>query len=139
MIADAGIVVDASTTVASIFEDEQDAYSQRVAAHIVEFGAIVPALWRWEVQNALLTGERRGRISEQQASSLRVLVAKLPIVVDEPGSLFGAEFALARRHELTVYDAGYLELAIRRNLRLATNDARLAAAADLHGLLFYAA
>jgi predicted nucleic acid-binding protein len=42
--------------------------------------------------------------------------------------------ALCRRHRLSVYDAAYLELALRRNLPLATLDKRLAAAATLDGV-----
>lgn len=37
--------------------------------------------------------------------------------------------ALARRHQLTVYDAAYLELALRRGALLATFDRALANAA----------
>jgi hypothetical protein len=37
--------------------------------------------------------------------------------------------ALARKHRLTVYDAGYLELALRQDLPLATLDADLIDAA----------
>lgn len=36
---------------------------------------------------------------------------------------------LAFRHSLTVYDASYLELALRRNTALATHDRALARAA----------
>lgn len=36
---------------------------------------------------------------------------------------------LARRHNLTVYDASYLETAIRRKAKLATFDQKLATAA----------
>ncbi len=42
--------------------------------------------------------------------------------------------ALARRHNLTVYDASYLETAIRRQAALATLDSDLAVAASREGL-----
>ena len=42
--------------------------------------------------------------------------------------------ALARRHRLTVYDAAYLELALRERLELATLDAALAEAARREGI-----
>ena len=41
----------------------------------------------------------------------------------------GATLRLAIRHELTHYDAAYLELALRRNLPLATLDKDLRRAA----------
>jgi predicted nucleic acid-binding protein len=41
---------------------------------------------------------------------------------------------LADRHELSIYDAAYLELALRRNLPLATLDADLRRAAAAEGV-----
>ena len=41
---------------------------------------------------------------------------------------------LARRFELTVYDAAYLEVAFRRSLPLATLDHRLRKAAEAMGI-----
>jgi predicted nucleic acid-binding protein len=42
--------------------------------------------------------------------------------------------SLARRHRVTVYDAAYLELALREGLPLATLDAALADAARAEGV-----
>ena len=42
--------------------------------------------------------------------------------------------ALARQHRLTVYDAAYLELALRQDLPIATLDMPLAAAARAEGV-----
>ncbi|MGH8129305.1 MAG: type II toxin-antitoxin system VapC family toxin, partial [Steroidobacteraceae bacterium] len=55
----------------------------------------------------------------------------LPIRVDDETFLRGwhAIPALAQRFQLTCYDAAYLELAIRRELPLATLDEALARAA----------
>jgi predicted nucleic acid-binding protein len=41
---------------------------------------------------------------------------------------------LASAHELTVYDAAYIELAIRRQLPLASNDDRMKQAASRSGV-----
>jgi len=41
---------------------------------------------------------------------------------------------LAGRHKLTVYDAAYLELAVRRRLPLATLDEQLRAAGNSEGV-----
>jgi predicted nucleic acid-binding protein len=46
----------------------------------------------------------------------------------------GALLELARRHQLTVYDAAYLELAQRKNFSLATLDRALASAARAEGV-----
>jgi len=42
--------------------------------------------------------------------------------------------ALARRHELSVYDAAYLEVAQRRSLSLASLDSKLCRAAQAAGI-----
>jgi predicted nucleic acid-binding protein len=45
-----------------------------------------------------------------------------------------AVMALARKHRLTVYDASYLELALREGVPLATLDRSLAATATSEGM-----
>src|ERR1700678_413906 len=101
-------------------------------------GAVVPALWRWEVQEVL----RRLAVGGNLALSVEVALAEirqLPITVDDDVSgLFGDALALATEHNLTVYDASYLELAIRRRLPLATLNKQLAAAARRAGAAFSA-
>lgn len=88
-------------------------------------------LWRWEVANALQMNVRRGRhVADFRDAALSNL-AWFPIRVDvraEPEAWLGA-LQLAERHGLTVYDAAYLEIALRRRLPLATLDRELRAAA----------
>jgi Predicted nucleic acid-binding protein, contains PIN domain len=82
-----------------------------------------------EVGNGLRFGERRGRINEAKLSVARSLLADLPVdvvPVDVAAALDVVD--LARRHDLTVYDAMDLDLAATRGLALATVDLRLAAA-----------
>ena len=60
------------------------------------------------------------------------MLLALPIAV-EPASrsaAFGDIRRLARTHRLSVYDAAYLDLALRLALPLATTDAALGAAAE---------
>jgi predicted nucleic acid-binding protein len=64
------------------------------------------------------------------------LLAALPFKIDDASVLFGAELALARKHNLTAYDAAYLELALRADCKLATLDTALARAAEEYGLRF---
>ena len=129
------IVVDASTTIGWTLADERDRYALAVAAYVVENGALVPALWRWEVQNILLTACRRERITEAQMTEAVMLLAHLPIDID-PTMTFGAELALARQYGLTAYDAAYLELAMRSNCKIASNDKALRKAARGAGLFY---
>jgi predicted nucleic acid-binding protein len=95
--------------------------------------ALAPALWWFEVRNVLIVNERRGRLSEQR--TLRALrdLSGLDITIDRSPNE-ALIMALARRHRLTVYDAAYLELALREHLPLATLDASLAAAARQEGV-----
>jgi predicted nucleic acid-binding protein len=60
-------------------------------------------------------------------------VERLAITIDGTPDESGV-LTLARRHRLTVYDAAYLELAVRNALPLATLDAMLATAARSEGV-----
>lgn len=100
-----------------------------------EATAIVPAIWPLEVANGLLVGERRGRITRVQGTRLaECLLAALELEVDDVGDIFKNILPLAREYGLSVYDASYLELAIRQGLPLATHDGPLAKAARKCGV-----
>ncbi|MHB1104092.1 MAG: type II toxin-antitoxin system VapC family toxin [Devosia sp.] len=59
----------------------------------------------------------------------------LPIEIDIAGNEnMPTISALSDRHDLTVYDAAYLELALRKELALATLDKELTAAARAAGV-----
>jgi predicted nucleic acid-binding protein len=95
--------------------------------------AVVPWLWWFEVRNILVVNERRRRIAESDTvhsltnlSQLRIRVDRVP---DE-----GATLRLARTHRLSVYDAAYLELALREGVPLATVDTALHKAAAAEGV-----
>lgn len=134
--ASSAIIMDASTTLAGTFDDERDDFATRAADYAAKHGATVPSLWRWETQNTLLLALKRGRISEDQLISMRTILSELPFKIDNASEHFGAELALARKHNLTVYDAAYLELALRTGCKLATHDSALANAAGEYGLRF---
>jgi predicted nucleic acid-binding protein len=97
---------------------------------------VVPAIWRFEVTNAFLSGERRGRLTRAQTDRALRLLETLPIEVETVNIAISAGpiRALARQEGLSVYDAAYLELAIRRGLSLATLDGRMSAVARNLGL-----
>lgn len=126
-------MVDASVTASWIFSDERDTYSVRVAERVAAAGAVVPALWRWEMQNLLLSALRSKRIDADALAQYVSDLGELNIVFDfAPG--FGTELAIARKYGLTVYDAAYLELAMHRNYKLATKDSELKKAAEAAGV-----
>jgi predicted nucleic acid-binding protein len=133
------LVLDTSLTLAWFFADEANAYADAVALSLASGEAAVPSLWPLEVANALITGERRKRSTEAQATAFIARLRTLPIVVDDEtdSRAWGDTMSLARAHNLSAYDAAYLELAMRRALPLATLDARLKAAAATTGVSLY--
>jgi predicted nucleic acid-binding protein len=129
-------VLDCSVTLAWFFEDETNAYAEAVEDSLLSAVAVVPALWPLEVANALLVGERRGRTTEAKVSAFLTLLKSLPIATDDETALrsWNESLHLARARRLSVYDAAYLELALRRGLPLATFDQKLKAAAAVVGI-----
>lgn len=129
-------VLDCSVTMSWILPDEAVDGTAALRASLVENTAVVPGLWPIEVANVLLVATRRGRIEEAIWPALLERLGLLPIEVDvETGvRAFTDSLRLARDQRLSVYDAAYLELAIRRRLPLATLDRGLAAAARRAGL-----
>lgn len=134
-------VLDCSVVFAWYFADKSNPYADAVASSLVRAHALVPSLWPLEVANTLLTGERRKRSTEAQASSFPARLAALPIVVDEDTTqhAWSSTISLARIHGLSSYDATYLELAVRRRAPLATLDTKLKAAASKVGIMLYSA
>jgi predicted nucleic acid-binding protein len=132
----AAFVLDGSVALVWAFEDETDAYAEAVADSLVKVKALVPALWPLEIANALLVGERRKRITEAQVGQFLTLLHALPLAVDEETAARAWQETLhfARTHALSVYDATYLELAVRRRLPLATLDDALKTAAGAVGV-----
>ena len=97
---------------------------------------VIPGLWMLEVANSLLVLRRRGRLSPMELSEARRFVSDLDWRVDEEGSAgaFSQLSGLAGTHGLSVYDATYLELAIRLGHPLASRDDRLNKAARKCGV-----
>jgi len=94
--------------------------------------AVVPAHWPVEVANTLLVGERRARIRPAARAQFIAMLQGFDIATDPEtrGHAFAESLTLARQHQLSLYAAVYLELAIRRNMPLATLDGALRQAAQ---------
>jgi predicted nucleic acid-binding protein len=133
-------VLDASVALAWCFSDEADPYADAIAKEFPDVAPVVPTLWHLEVANVLLVGERKDRCDPADTATWTAYLASLPITVDEQTSsrAFSDILTLARTHNLSVYDAAYLELALRRRLPLATLDAPLRTAAAAAGVTLYA-
>lgn len=130
-------VLDSSATLGFILKDEQSDSALKVFEAIENAAEThVPNLWWLETANGLLMAERRKRISQAETSEALQVIQALGVQTDiETSSQVIHETAsLARQHGLTIYDAAYLELTMRRNATLATADKLLEKAARAVGV-----
>jgi predicted nucleic acid-binding protein len=130
------LVLDSSVALAWIYADETTEAVLEIFERVKGDGAWIPALWRWEVANALQMNVRRGRHSAAFRDEALSNLAWLPIRTDgraEPETWLDT-LVLAERHGLTVYDASYLEIAVRRKIPLAMLDRELRVAAQGEGV-----
>lgn len=130
------LAIDASVTLAWYFDDEATPETDALLEQVAASGAIVPALWRLEVANALQVSIRRKRIDTAYRDHVLRRLARMAITVDPDGEAHAwtTVLHLADRQNLTMYDAAYLELAQRRDLPLGTLDRDLQAAARAIGV-----
>ena len=130
------IVLDASLTGAFFFEDEADASVDQIIGRCAETGATAPSIWTLEIANIFRMAVRRRRITAEQRSDYFERLRSIGVQIDvTSGDMAWRELTrLADHHDLTVYDAAYLELALRQRLPLATLDRELAAAARREGV-----
>jgi predicted nucleic acid-binding protein len=130
-------VIDASATLPWCFADEATASTNAVLTRLrTGDEAIVPAHWPVEVTNALLIAVRRQRISPADAHQFLLDLEFLPIRVEATTKnlVRAGVFPLAEQYGLTVYDAAYLELAMREKTPLMTLDKDLRKAASASGV-----
>jgi predicted nucleic acid-binding protein len=131
------LVVDCSVIVAWCFPDERTDYTSAILKLIsTPSEAVAPRLSAYEVRNSVLMGLRRNRISSVHAHDFLELIGSLPIRMSDPVS-YDEVFYLADRLKLTVYDAAYLDLALRERLPIATLDKALRTAAEKSGVAIY--
>jgi len=124
-------VIDNSVVLAWCFEDEQTEAIMELLDRVVAEGAVAPQLWPLEALNGLLTAERRGRIDADARRRMTASLRDLPIEIDveTTNHVWTTTARLAELHQLTAYDSAYLELALRRDLPLASRDQALIIAA----------
>jgi predicted nucleic acid-binding protein len=130
------LVLDASATLAWVFPDENTPAIQTVFDQILDEYAYVPSLWRLEVANTLSVAIRRKRFDRANRNNALVDLTTFPIIEDPETArnAWNETLSLADRHRITVYDATYLELALRLSLPLATLDEDLREAAQSEGV-----
>ena len=122
------IVIDASIAATWCFRDRPGtAEADEVMARVHDEPAIVPDLFWHEIRNVLVVAERKGRIDANTAETHLNRLRNLPLITD-CNQNDAETIALARQHNLSGYDAAYLETAHRRQARLATLDKKLSQA-----------
>ena len=121
-------VLDASVAITWAMGDENHPIADIAFQRIQTDSAVVPAIWWYEIRNILLVNERRSRISSDDAARFLLDLAGFDIEV-RPLENGQRTIDLARQHNLSVYDAAYLALAIEQNLPIATLDEVLRSAA----------
>jgi predicted nucleic acid-binding protein len=134
----ATFVADASVTLAWCFEDEATKWSDELLDRLrTGDRSAVPVHWPTEVSNGLLMALRRKRIQPGRSQLFWDELAALPIDVEPPLFPDRAKIVLSMADQfgLTVYDAVYLELALRKGVPIASLDSALLSAASRAGAI----
>jgi len=131
-------VADASYCGAWILEDESSAGAEDLLERVEsgEMSLIAPSLWKYEMLNLLRSATRRKRLDEAGARAAQCALSRVPFSqVDVPDAVAQSEILkLAQAHNLSAYDAAYLELAVRFRVPLYTADRALEKAAQNCGV-----
>lgn len=124
-------VVDVSVALPWNVTSQANALIRHAAETVVRDGAVVPFHFPLEYCNALAMLLRQRRITRGQFDTALVNIRDLDLAIDATpvGDVDVSILPLALRHGLSLYDAAYLELALRTGLPLATRDEALATAA----------
>lgn len=128
------LIIDNSVVCGWLLANQATPYSDAIATRLLDDRAAAPALLRLEYTNVLRTACKRGRINVQQAQDALAELAAIPIDIDVDPPDAGQVLALALRYDLSSYDAAYLDLALRRQWPIATQDEALAEAARIAGV-----
>lgn len=130
-------VIDCSIVAGWLLRSQSTAYTESIADRLRHHKAVAPAILPLEYTNLLRTACRRGQLTLAEAQAALSALAELPIVVPASTPKPSELLSLALRHDLSVYDAAYLDLAFEHNLPIATRDEALAEAARASGVGLY--
>ncbi len=128
-------VVDNSVTVAWSVSSQADRYSRLLLERARREDIYAPHVWPLEFLNTLRMLERRARLLAHQVDGIVARISKMRIRVETVLADNRTLIEISRRHDLSIYDASYLELAQRRGLPLATRDTPLQRAARTAGVV----
>lgn len=131
------LVLDSSVVLSALLEDEQAAYARLIIHQLKqsEVHGVVPGLFLTETANGLLMAQRRGRLDKEKLTLLLKALSIMPFERVELPDV-AQTTALAQKHQLTVYDATYLHIALREGVPLASLDGELRKAALAEGVYY---
>ena len=122
------LVIDASVILKWYLPDEE--FTQKALnilhRHVSgEIALCAPTILPYEILNALLVAERRGRVNEEVTQNAFKAFLDLEINFLNPFIDYPGIISPARSFNRSVYDASYLAVAEKRNFDFVTGDKRL--------------
>ena len=127
-------VLDNSIVCGWIIRSQSTALSAAIMRRLRFERAAAPPLLVLEYTNVLRTACKRGGLTASSAQAAIEQLNHLPIEFDAEPPDAALILSIALRHDLSSYDASYLELALRLQRPIATQDLKLAAAARVAGV-----
>jgi predicted nucleic acid-binding protein len=133
------IVLDASALVARVVPSQATAAADAFFAASPLPELIAPAIFSCEVRSALLRAERAGFADREGVNARITMIDVLVKVSAFPAgpAAFAGLVALARAERLSLFDASYLDLALRERASIASRDGPLLGAAARRGLAIH--
>ncbi|HEX5509357.1 MAG TPA: type II toxin-antitoxin system VapC family toxin [Pseudolabrys sp.] len=126
------IVIDASATVALLFDEDTKFPNIDSLSELAEDLLAAPSHWAAEVGNALVSNVRRRRIRHDEISWFMQRVERFGVEMLPPPSISEISLIADQALELglTFYDAAYIHMALTREASLLTLDEKMRLAAE---------
>lgn len=134
-------IIDASVAIAWCARRQATPLTEAALSAVSERGGHVPSIFWFEVLYGFAGLISRGILDPADAETFQSSIGQLQLTVDpaKTATEMIVLHRLARQFDLSIYDAAYLELALRLGLPLATRDASLVRAATAAGATLFAA
>jgi len=124
MVGNTKLVVDASVILSDVMSDEVSVFAKELDQHVEnKILMMAPFILEYEIANALKSACRSRRLSKELMEKIYINFLNIKIEFVETNML--KAMSLAIENDLSVYDACYLELALRFRYRLLTLDKKL--------------
>jgi predicted nucleic acid-binding protein len=127
-------VLDNSVVSGWYLANQATEYTDAIAERLARDRVRVPSIWELELVNVLRTACVRQRMTAEKAQRIVAQIRSLPIEVDREPVPCSELLSLSLRFGLSSYAAAYLELALRRQEPIATQDHAPRAAALAGGV-----